>query len=120
MTTRGIETCREGIGRLRTDDTTERLAALLATHAFVDELLGDARLGEDEATRAMLIDAQSDLLRRAAVMRARSLAGLLHKMNLWRADNDDLVAPDATAGDRLAVSALEDLRAMVEPDRSAA
>lgn len=84
-------------------DLFRQIEASLAACTGTDE--------EAEAKRAALIDAQTVVMRTAAVLPARSMTDLLYKLALWRWDSADLDQPLAEMNRKNAVaySAFRDL-----------
>lgn len=70
----------------------------------------------DEARRDRVLDCQTRIIDMACTLPATSLDDAFEKLMLWRIDSD--VDPNAaTRGERAALSALEDLRRLVQASR---
>ena len=107
-------------GALQPDAREDHLEKLFAVFRQIDEVLADCTdAGEEaDAKAAGLIEAQTVVMRTAALLPARTARDLLYKLAIWRWDAADLDQPlsDMNRNDAVAYSAFRDLAKMLDAE----
>lgn len=95
----------------RSDAQEDHLEKLFNLFRQIDEVLADCSGEQGDAKAAGLIEAQTVIIRTAAVIQARCKRDLLYKLALWRWDAPDLDKPleEMSRSDAILYSAFCDL-----------